>query len=177
MVDITRAMKCKGYMEDSDITWIAEQASKHGRIVELGSYQGRSTRAMCDNTKGFVLAIDDWWGPRSITESEVERSKIFGFFYLNLEDHLVSGKCKYLTANHTQEFTLDFEPDMVFIDGNHEYDNVRYDIIQWSKKLAKGGLLCGHDANYRGVKKALNELCYWHTVPNAWMWVMDGMKQ
>lgn len=177
MPDLARATETEGWMTIQDITFLAEQAQSHEKIIDLGTYLGKSAIAMAMNTKGFVLCIDDWWGPRSLDWSEVERSKIFGKFYLNCEDLLLSGKMKYLTHNHTSAIDLDFQPDMVHIDGNHAYDNIRYDILQWSKKLAPGGLLCGHDANYKGVKKALDELAVWHLVPGAFMFVIDEMKQ
>jgi len=34
---------------------------------------------------------------------------------------------------------------MVFLDGDHTLEAVARDIDFWSKRLAPGGLLCGHD--------------------------------
>jgi hypothetical protein len=52
---------------------------------------------------------------------------------------------------------------MVFIDANHLYEPVKFDITAWRNLVCPGGLLCGHD--YRdpepGVKQAVDEL-----VPN-----------
>jgi len=56
--------------------------------------------------------------------------------------------------------TLDF----VYIDGKHDYENVKLDISLWYPKLRSGGVLCGHD--YRldhigipNVVRAVNEFC------------------
>lgn len=35
--------------------------------------------------------------------------------------------------------------DFVFIDGAHDFDNVILDIILWSRKVRKGGIVSGHD--------------------------------
>jgi len=35
--------------------------------------------------------------------------------------------------------------DFVFIDAAHDYKNASDDIREWSKKVRKGGLVCGHD--------------------------------
>jgi hypothetical protein len=49
--------------------------------------------------------------------------------------------------------------DMVFLDGNHEYEGVVADIEAWLPKTRK--LLCGHDYNhpdYPGVAEAVDEI-------------------
>lgn len=45
--------------------------------------------------------------------------------------------------------------DFVYIDANHEYDEVVKDIAEWSRTVKKGGIVAGHDYNLSGVKKAL----------------------
>jgi predicted O-methyltransferase YrrM len=56
---------------------------------------------------------------------------------------------------------LDESLDFVFIDGNHDYQYVKDDIREWSKKIRKGGIISGHDYNYKpeifGVGKAVDE--------------------
>jgi hypothetical protein len=48
--------------------------------------------------------------------------------------------------------------DFVFIDGSHEYEDVKEDIYYWYPKVKRGGIISGHDyTNYPGVKKAVDE--------------------
>ncbi len=54
------------------------------------------------------------------------------------------------------------EIDLVFIDGNHEYAEVKQDIQSWLPKVRRGGLLAGHDyapniPMFSGVKAAVDE--------------------
>ena len=51
--------------------------------------------------------------------------------------------------------------DMVFIDALHTYSGVISDINDWSPKVKKGGIICGHDYGYDrfpGVKMAVDEM-------------------
>lgn len=44
-------------------------------------------------------------------------------------------------AKDFQDESLDF----VYIDANHDYDNVKLDVTEWAKKVRKGGVVSGHD--------------------------------
>lgn len=61
--------------------------------------------------------------------------------------------------------------DFIFIDASHDYESVRADIKAWEPKVRAGGMLCGHDANWSGVKRALDELLPgWRLLlANVWM--------
>jgi len=47
--------------------------------------------------------------------------------------------------------------DFVYRDGNHSYDSVVEDISLYYSKLKKGGLFSGHDYDWEGVKRAVDE--------------------
>lgn len=47
--------------------------------------------------------------------------------------------------------------DMVYIDAEHDYDNVTGDLSAWHPKIKSGGFICGHDYHDQfGVKKAVD---------------------
>lgn len=50
--------------------------------------------------------------------------------------------------------------DLVFIDAQHTYENVKEDIHDWAPKLKDGGVMGGHDLYdkvFPGVRKAVEE--------------------
>jgi hypothetical protein len=56
--------------------------------------------------------------------------------------------------------------DFVYIDGNHSYENVMHDITEWTKKVKRGGVVCGDDYirrkgqdMYYNVVSAVQDYC------------------
>jgi len=47
--------------------------------------------------------------------------------------------------------------DLVYIDGDHTYEAVLKDLNAWVPKIKKGGIVCGDDIGWPGVKKAVDE--------------------
>jgi predicted O-methyltransferase YrrM len=157
LINIDKALQIEGMMDLAELEWLAIEAMKHRRIVELGSYLGRSTRALADNTKGRVMAIDDWLGPRDVLISNSDRLLIIDKFKQNIKDLLQNNK----VTIHRQDFRFlskikfNKPPDMIFIDGDHSYESVIRD-IEWAVSSMKdGGLLCGHDIDMPKVKRAI----------------------
>ncbi len=174
-MNIEQAKCIEGWMEERELEWLAEQASKHNTIVEIGSYLGRSTCALADNTEGRVFAFDDWKGIRekSVTV-EMDSKRLFNDFLSNMNGRVESGKVVPLITDHQDTYKITTQlknfgavPDMVFIDGCHKYESVHADIKFWLKQLNGKGLLCGHDINWEDVYKAVQTL-----VPEAQ--IVDG---
>jgi len=142
--------------------------------LEIGSWHGRSTRTLAENSNGVVYAVDTWKG----TSDEIQ-SKAYLNTDLNQGDHAFLEFCKnngdlidigkiipirMHSANANWVFgVLGLKFDMIFIDGDHTYSAVKSDIIGTKNLLAKGALLCGHDYSCTGwaeVKQATDELIH-----------------
>jgi hypothetical protein len=168
MVDVTLAAKIQGWMSLGELRFLAEHASKSNIILEAGCYKGRSTRAMADNTKGIIHAIDPWDGHYEGYENfkdeaqkflKKDASSIRLEFYLNLFDHLVDGKV-IMNQIPFHKFNPSINPNMIFIDANHAYEAVKRDILHAISLMPHGGLLCGHDycGEWLEVCKAVDEV-------------------
>lgn len=158
MVDISKAKLINGWMFEPDLEWIAKQASTHNKILELGAFLGRTTRAICDNTSGYVYTIDNWNTP----ELCVDWDEISVSFVENLQDHFDTNKLTLLNGNTDYVLTCrtlkDEKFDFIFIDASHEYEQVKRDIINCFNLLDSGGIISGHDFNWPGVEQAVKEL-------------------
>ena len=62
--------------------------------------------------------------------------------------------------------------DFIFIDGDHSYDAVRADIVTWTPKLKKDGIIAGHDIDAPEVKRAVESVFgnTWKQKGNCWIY-------
>lgn len=140
------------------------------RVLEIGSFNGASAVAMgyaLKERNSSIYCIDPWsnyLGQDDFSCTAPERinddKKIIDSFMKNtdfLGSHIKM--MRGLSADFAgmiagQNF------DLIFIDGAHDYNSVRFDILACMAALKPGGLLTGHDFHSlgHGVRKAVNEL-------------------
>lgn len=138
------------------------------RIIELGVYRGDNARKLRGAFPDADLHLVDAWkhlwdsGPMmraNPTQAHWDRmlAKIRADFK---GDSRVSIH-RMLIENAPAKFA-DESADIVYIDGDHRYESVKRDILDWLPKVRPGGLLAGHDyknhGGGKGVVKAVNEL-------------------
>lgn len=165
---LDRAIQIEGWMSGLELLWLAYQAHKAKSICEVGSWKGRSTRALLDNTEGPVLAVDTWAGSDEEDHEKELAGKdpdwLFDEFIGNVSYGTPDGKLLYYRglsldgAKFCKDKGLTF--DFIFIDASHKYEDVKADIKAWMPLVNKGGLLAGHDYSHvwPSVVKAVDEL-------------------
>lgn len=150
---LSEARRIQGWMSDEELRWLAVNAQSCTRIVEIGSWKGRSTKALAGMTPGCVYVVDTWEGSPNERETfhreAVERGAdaLFADFCRHLAPEIAHGSCVPLrqdSAIALASLGAILRPDFVFIDGDHTNERFRDD-LEWSEVLAPGGLLAGHD--------------------------------
>lgn len=63
--------------------------------------------------------------------------------------------------------------DLVFIDADHSYEWVKKDIEAYKPKLKSGGWLTGHDIDFPGVNRAVNEIIVNYDVGTNNVWLTN----
>jgi beta-1,4-mannosyl-glycoprotein beta-1,4-N-acetylglucosaminyltransferase len=165
---IEKAMALDGWISDVEAKKIASRARDAKVIIEVGSWHGKSTRALADNTPGKVYAIDHWLGSKAEPGTHASAMRLDGDhafleFQKNLFDHITSGKVLPLRMSSLNAAGLlrekGIKADMIFIDGGHEYEEVAADIRAYLPLLSESGIICGHDySTWPGVTKAVDEV-------------------
>jgi hypothetical protein len=169
MLSIDAALKIPGWMNEDELWCLADLASKSARILEVGSWMGRSTMALAMNTSGTVTAVDTWMGSPEQVHADILAGKdkdwLFREFLCNTQSakNLMPFRAASLDAAH-QLSNQGMTYDLIFIDASHEQEPVEQDILAWQTLLSKNGILCGHDYDrgWPGVIWAVD-----HLVPNA----------
>ena len=131
----------------------AHQSPIGGRIVEIGSFRGRSTIVLASAAPeaAEVLAIDPHAGndrgPEEISGFEDAADADHDAFVANLAAAGVADRVTHLRMFSDAALgAVDGEVDMLYIDGAHRYAPARADIRDWGRRVADGGTLLIHDS-------------------------------
>lgn len=132
-----------------------------GIIVEIGSYEGRSTlylaKAKQAAGRGRVVAVDTFRG----SSEHVKFGKIDTYenFISNMKRFGVMDVID-VKRGYSSHIAGDFNEsiEMLFIDGSHEYEHVKRDFEMWAPKVAHNGIIAFHDMIYwQGPKRVFAE--------------------
>jgi hypothetical protein len=144
------------------------------RVVEIGSFEGKSTELFSMFCK-TVYAIDPY---EAYVEIDMNHIKNAEHCFDNMVSNIKNiNKIKKRSLDAVKDFD-DHSLDLVYIDGQHDYVNVKNDILAWIPKIKHGGIISGHDYSHNNdVVKAVNEIFPKHVVEiyadSSWSVVLD----
>jgi len=139
------------------------------RIVEIGSFRGRSTIALARAApEGVdVVAIDPHAGsdrgPQEIETDAATGQADHERFLANLERAGVRERVRHVRA-FSQDALRDVEGeiDLLYVDGAHRYRPARDDIMRWGARVRPGGTMLIHDSfSSIGVTAAILRHLVW----------------
>jgi predicted O-methyltransferase YrrM len=175
--NLEKALKIDGWMSDLELCWLASTASNCRLIMEIGSYYGRSTRVMLDNSQAIITCVDPMTGlyfdkdDKRVSYIKADALEQFLTNTADFRHRVVLFRCLSQSLVFTDKPSFDF----VFVDGDHRYLSVMHDIKLAEWLVKSGGIIAGHDYDrddWPGVTKAVHE-CYgdkFEKVDSIW-WV------
>lgn len=171
-----------GWMGRAELEWLSERAARAASWTEVGVYCGRSLLAVgLALPVGTLLQAVDLafnWGLATLA------GLVGNWQDLNLDEcrrwlprnlaKIREGGVRVVTSGLTSvEAAAQLAPtEVVFLDADHRYENVKADIVAWKPKAR---ILAGHDYSpcWEGVVKAVNELCPRAANPVGAIWVKE----
>jgi predicted O-methyltransferase YrrM len=146
----------EGWLSDDQVARLhaaAQRLPAGGRIVEIGSFRGRSTVVLARGAPqaAEVVAIDPHAGndrgPRELDGYAEEASEDHAAFVANLEAAGVRDHVRHVRARSDDARGDVTGPiDVLYIDGAHRYVPARDDLRRWGSGVPDGGTLLIHDA-------------------------------
>jgi len=137
------------------------------KVAEIGVWNSKTMRRVlteCGNLITEYWAIDPWpiefrdrWYSKRFNDKQWEGLYIHA---CSLMLQFPQIRVIRLDSAKAAQIFPDKYFDLVFVDAEHDYENMVEYIPTWLPKMAEGGLLTGHDYGHRkhpGVKKAVTE--------------------
>jgi SAM-dependent methyltransferase len=157
----------EGWMTDAQARRLWDAASRvgaPGRIVEIGSFRGRSTIVLARAAAAGVevVAIDPHGGgdrgPQEITPDAARGEEDFRTFRANLQRAGVDGAVRHV-RRMSDEALGEVQPpiDLLYVDGAHRYGPARADIERYGARVRPGGSMLVHDS-YNAIGVMLAQL-------------------
>lgn len=151
-----RVAGIEGWLSDDQVQALHDAARAcppGGRIVEIGSFRGRSTIVLASSAPADVevVAIDPHAGndrgPQEIEGYETEAEADNEVFRRNLDAAGVSDRVRHVRAFSDAAHGEVADPiDVLFIDGAHRFGPARADVRDWGRRVAPGGRMLIHDS-------------------------------
>jgi SAM-dependent methyltransferase len=122
-----------------------------GRIVEIGSFRGRSTivLARAAPASAEVVAVDPHLGsdrgPQEIAAQPELGEQDTQIFRANLERHGVLERVTHVRML-SSEAPLPDAIDLLYVDGAHRLGPARDDLVRWGARVRDGGTMLVHDS-------------------------------
>jgi len=139
---------------------LAQEKPNFGVVVEIGSYEGKSTICLAQGNKlasqEKVYAVDNFRGDKYVGENPL----MFEKFIKNLEEFKLERVVQPIKSDSVAASKKFKKPvRLLFIDASHDYEDVKRDFSAWFPLVAAGGLIVFHDATYfDGIKRFADEL-------------------
>lgn len=127
--------------------------------VEIGTDEGINAREILETGKIKMLYLIDPYMPYnepSFNKNNYEPTKQLYKAELLLKK-FENKKFIIFESDEAKQFIPD-NLDFVYIDGNHNYEFVKQDILNYLPKVKKGGVIGGHNIDRVGVIKAILEI-------------------
>jgi len=140
---------------------------------EVGVFRGRNAREMFREIPGLKLYVVEPYAHQAYSTRPREQER----YERNRREtyNRLIGKNVIMIEKFSEDAVRDIpydSLDFVYIDADHSYDYVMLDIILWTRRVRKGGIVSGHDYIVPGhvgvldinIKEAVDDYVEMHKI-------------
>jgi hypothetical protein len=159
-------------------------------IIEVGTWLGASAIHMAKICRELglqttIYCVDTWLGAEEFWTSQADTGERdlrqkngYPQVYFDFLANVVQHDCQDLIVPIPNTSTIGsiilqdrrVLADLIYIDGSHEYQDVKTDVLAYKKLLSPKGLMFGDDIGWGSVKMAISEVCPNHReIGNFWL--------
>lgn len=123
------------------------------RGAEIGVRRGEYSETLCIHIKSLqkLYSVDPWdlvyEDPRSHSEGKERQESYYQQAKARLSKYPVCEIVKKTSLEAVRDIPYE-SLDFVYIDGSHTFDYVMTDIIEWARRVRKGGIVSGDDYKF-----------------------------
>lgn len=156
--ELLRIMRPPGALTTGFQDFVNRLVAPTDHVAEIGCFAGATSQVLLRrlHPRGALICIDPWKPYKYVEEDMQEVRQCFDQVTAEFSDILTV--CT-TTSAEAVKLMPDERLDVVYIDGSHDYDDVMFDIREWSRKVKPGGVIAGHDYSdtWKGVMQAVDE--------------------
>jgi predicted O-methyltransferase YrrM len=141
-------------------TWLAEVIPQGGKFIEIGVYRGRSVCFLAARRPDIEFTLIDPFVDDNPFAAVFNHEQMTGDESIRRIKTLIPNSIILRSTSEAAAFALPDEAyDAVFIDGDHGHESVMKDLVLYTSKIKRGGIVSGHDYSMDcpGVIRAVNE--------------------
>jgi len=132
-------------------------------VIEIGTWLGMSAKFFLKHSKCKLITIDNFKGSKEHHENVEHKTILDAGLEQQARINLLNfrGRCLIAKGNSSQImpelFREQLAPDIIYIDGCHEFNGAYSDISQ-AVSFFPDAIVCGDDGNLRDVQKAISKV-------------------
>jgi len=163
-------------LKNVDRTYIPQLLAQFNftKGAEIGVAGGRYSEILCKTIPNIDLLCVDTWAVGDDAMSKSKGQEVADARYVEAQERTKGYNVTFLKGK-SMDIVRDIpyeSLDFVYIDACHDFDYVMQDIIEWSKRVKKGGLVAGHDYyrfNSAGVIEAVDAYIKCHQIREVFL--------
>jgi predicted O-methyltransferase YrrM len=143
-----------------------------GIIIEVGTWKGASAIEMAKHSDAMIYCVDTWLGAvefwtrfKETGERDLMLKNGYPSIYNQFLSNVIHEGLQHRiipipnTSSAGAEILKHYEvkADLIYIDGSHEYEDVKSDIKNYLPLLNDGGIMFGDDYGWTSVSDAVKE--------------------